>query len=64
MDRYNKYYPREVYNINEDITRENMKNYDLKQEKIEKACLKINPEYHKLNLLERRKIREKAENTI
>ncbi len=55
------YYPKSVYSINETVTRARMKEYDKRQREIEKMCEEICPEYHKLNLLERRKVWEQAE---
>ena len=52
-----KYYPKEVFNINMDITRANMARYDKAQEKIEKAILEKFPNYYKMNFKERWEIR-------
>ena len=57
------YYPKSCYHIDENITRQRMREYDARQREIERKCLEINPDYHKLNLMERRKVREMAEAT-
>lgn len=57
-------YPNWVYNRNEDITRRNMKAYDKRQREIEKRCLEINPNYHKLGLLERSNLRRLVESEV
>ena len=59
-----KIYPAEVFHINEDVTRQNMKAYDERQRRIEKRCLEINPYYPKLGLLERSDIRRQAESEV
>lgn len=57
-------YPRWVYTAREDVTRENMRLYDKRQEQINKKCVEINPDYYKLGLRERRAIREKAKTLV
>lgn len=59
-----KMYPAEVFHINEDVTRRNMKAYDALQQRIEKRCLEIDPNYHKLGLLERSNLRKQAESEV
>ena len=59
-----KMYPPEVFHINEDVTRRNMKAYDALQQRIEKRCLEINPDYPKLGLRERSNIRRQAESEV
>ena len=54
-------YPKEVFNIREDVTRARMKEYDKKQEAIAKRCLEIDENYYHLGLKERRAIRLKVE---
>ena len=56
-----RWYPPEVYHINEDVTRRNMRQYDERQLRIERRCLEIDPDYPKLGLRERHAIREQAE---
>lgn len=58
------WYPPEVYNINEDVTRENMRIYDERQTLIIKKSLEIEPNYYKLTFRERRAVRKKAEELI
>ena len=59
-----KWYPPEVFHINEDVTRQNMKAYDERRRRIEKRCLEIDPAYHSLGLLERSNIRRQAESEV
>lgn len=56
-----KWYPKEVYSIREDVTRENMRQYDLRQERILNAVLRIAPDYYSLPWRERIAIRKRAE---
>lgn len=58
------WYPREVFHINEDVTRRNKKAYDDLQKRIEKRCLEINPDYYKLGLRERSEIRRQARSEL
>lgn len=60
----NKRYPKWVYACREDITRENMRIYDERQEKIYKRCLELAPNFHKLGLRERMQIRNKAKEEV
>ena len=57
-------YPKEVYNINEDITRANMRAYDLEQKRIEDECIRLAPNYHALPCRERLNIRRQAEKNL
>ena len=54
-------YPKEVYSINEDITRRNMAAYDARQAEILAKCLEIAPDYYSQDLMARHKIRKMAE---
>ena len=54
-------YPKKVYNINEDITRLNMRAYDAKQLRVEARILELYPDYYKMSLFERSDIRYKIE---
>lgn len=54
-------YPKEVYNIREDITRLNMKAYDARQSRIEAKILELYPNYYKMSLFERKSIRSNIE---
>ena len=56
-----KYYPKEVFNIREDITRENMRRYDAAQVQIEKAILERYPDYHKMSFRDRWNIRHEID---
>ena len=52
------YYPKEVFNIREDITQKNMRRYDASQAKILAAILERYPNYNNMSLNERYAIRE------
>lgn len=54
------YYPREVFNINMDITRANMREYDKKREREVNSYLAINPNYFKLDARTQYEIRKQA----
>lgn len=63
MRTYN-YYPPEVYSINEDITRRNMKAYDKRREAYYTGLREFCPEYNTLRGRDRLKIlREYEERT-
>ena len=53
------HYPKEVFNINVDITRRNMQRYDAAQKKIEQAILEEYPDYYKMSFKERWYMRDK-----
>ena len=59
-------YPSWVYNIREDVTRENKKQYDATKKIFEAKCeeLALPNDYWKLPLRERMKIRDKAEEIL
>lgn len=57
-------YPKDVYNIREDITRENMRRYDAWMDRFYEIVTKKFHDYYELNLRERMKIREKVEKEI
>lgn len=59
----NKYrtYPRELFSINEDQTRRNIREYDRKREKWYKTAEQLFPNYYKLTLRERMEARAKIE---
>lgn len=58
------WYPKEVYSINETVTRENMRKYDLRQQRLYDLCLEIEPDYYKLDFKARREIRMQAEKEL
>lgn len=58
---YYKYYPKEVFNIREDITRENMRRYDAAQVQIEKALLAKYPDYYSMPARQRWNIRREID---
>lgn len=53
-----KYYPPEVFSINETRTRLNMAAYDRAQAQIDAQCSEINPRYTHLGLIERAAIKD------
>lgn len=59
-----KRYPKWVYDCRVDITRENMRKYDERQEKIYKRCLELAPDFHKLGLRQQVAIRDKAKTEV
>lgn len=58
------WYPKEVYSYREDVTRENMRQYDKQQELLRQKCLELQPDYDKLPFRERRAVRERAKELI
>lgn len=54
------WYPAEVYNIREDVTRKNMHDYDHKQNKLMREVLKIAPNYYQLEIRERFAVRQRV----
>lgn len=54
------WYPAEVYNIREDVTRKNKKDYDHKQNKLMREVLKLAPNYYQLDLRERMALRQRV----
>lgn len=57
-------YPSWVYSIREDVTRNNMKEYDRTTKIFRDKCLELNPDYYKLSLRERMAVRDKAEEIL
>lgn len=55
-----RWYPDWVFNINEDITRRNMAEYDRKRDKVPAKCREINPDYDNLPSREKYKIYKAA----
>lgn len=52
------YYPKELFSINETQTQRNMAEYEQKQKKWYEAAEKLFPNYFRMNLKERIKIRQ------
>ena len=48
LDLNSKYYPRDVYSHNENITRENMRKYDEKRNKWYDMAEKMYPNFYKM----------------
>lgn len=57
-------YPAWVYSPREDVTRNNMREYDRTTEIFRQKCLEINPNYYGLTLKERMAVRDKAEEIL
>lgn len=57
-------YPREVFSPREDVTQNNMKEYDRKRDMFFRKCLEIDPDYYSLGLKDRMIVREKAEEIL
>lgn len=64
MSRIYHWYPDWVYNINEDITRRNMAEYDRKMGQVFDKCRELNPDYDHLPMQERFKVYCKAHDII
>ena len=63
LDLTAKYYPREVYSINESVTMENMRKYDRNIDKWYQTAEKMFPNFYKMRLGSPEKIAaEKAVN--
>ena len=58
------YYPRSVYHPREDVTRAAMKEYDIKKKLFNAKCEELAPNYYKLPLRERMKVRAEAEKIL
>lgn len=58
------WYPKEVYNKDEHITRQNMRDYEKKMELVEKKCLELRPDYHSLGFKEQYKIRDEVRKSL
>lgn len=58
------WYPKEVYSIREDVTRENMRQYDARQARIMEAVLRAAPDYYSLSPRERLAIRKRIEREV
>ena len=57
-NNYRNYYPAYVFNINEDITRENMRKYDAKKKRYYDYIEEHYPNYYELPMRERMEIRD------
>ena len=57
-------YPKEVFSINETITKENMRQYDAWRERVYKRCKEIAPDYWSLDFRTRLEIKERAEKEV
>lgn len=57
-------YPKDVYNIREDITRENMRRYDAWQDRFYKVVRERYPDYFQMGLKERAKVRKQIESEV
>lgn len=57
-------YPKDVYNIREDITRENMRRYDAWQDRFYEVVRERYPDYFQVGLKERMEIRKQIESEV
>ena len=57
-------YPKWVFDPREDITRNNMREYDRTTKIFRDKCLELNPNYYQLSLRERMVVRDKAEEIL
>ena len=64
LDLRSKYYPKEVYNINENITRENMRKYDKMRDNWYNKALELFPDYFKRGLRERLEIGKEVDKAV
>ena len=64
LDLRSKYYPKEVYNINENITRENMRKYDKMRDNWYNKALELFPDYFKRGLRERLEIGKEIDKVV
>jgi hypothetical protein len=54
------YYPKHLFSIREDLTRENLRRYDEQKKKFYAKCEEIDSEFWHRNLRERMKIKEEV----
>lgn len=57
-------YPRSVFHPREDVTRAAMKEHDIKKKLFNEKCEELAPNYYKLPLRERMKIRAEVEEIL
>lgn len=60
INERDNWYPRDIFNIREDVTRKNKKDYDHKQNKLMREVLKLAPNYYQLEIRERFAIRQRV----
>ena len=60
----NMMYPKELFSINETVTKENLRQYEERKNLIYKKCEEIDPDFWKLPFRERMKIKAKAEKEV
>lgn len=60
INERDNWYPRDIFNIREDVTMKNKKDYDHKQNKLMREVLKIAPNYYQLDLRERMALRQRV----
>ena len=58
------YYPKECYSTNETVTRNRMKEYDIRVKNWYNKALSLYPNYHHLGLKDRLAIRDKINNIM
>ena len=58
------WYPDWVFNKNEQITMQNMRDYDRQQAELQRKYEELNPNYHKLDLYQQALIRDFVRNDV
>lgn len=58
------WYPKELFSIREDITRENIRRYEKEQKRIQDECFKRYPNYINMSCRERIAIREEIKKSF
>ena len=54
-------YPKELFSIREDVTRENIRKYEAERDRLYKKCEELYPDFWSLSFRERMKIKKKVE---
>ena len=57
-------YPSWVYDVREDVTKANMREYDRTKKTFYDKCLELNSDYYKLGLRERMVVRDEVEKIL
>lgn len=57
-------YPKELFSIREDVTRENIRKYEAERDRLYKKCEELYPDFWKKSFLERMEIKKKVEEEI
>lgn len=57
-------YPKELFSIREDVTRENIRKYETERDRLYNKCEELYPDFWKRSFLERMEIKKKVEEEI